>query len=627
LAFLAGGMLTAQTTEASRAAVASGASSAGTAIKLARASISTAPHIMMIVDENTSYQSSDGNPFVIGNASAPYLNSLASTYTSLNNWYSFEHMSSLDYYDLISGIDQKGNKKPYLGTTLVNELDSAGYTWKAYMDGLAPGQNCYTGSGSGTNHYVEGHNPFVAFKQIISNTTECNANLVPYSQSQLQTDLNSTTPPDFAWISPNECNDMHSKCAPTNNVVAQGDTWLKNNLPTVLSSSWYAQGGIVIITWDEGAVGDNQPGGVEGAGGRIPTLVISQNSCGVYTGTGNDFATLRGVEEAYKVGLLSNSANASYGDITPAFTDGACGGGGTGTISGLVTNSAGGSPLAGVNVACTCNGGANAITNSGTTTNYSFSNVAVGTNYSLTFSDAGFTTQIVNSVAVTSGGTTTVNVAMVASTGTPHVIQDVGSEAQAAVKSFSVTTAATTAGHVLAISTEFDGGSGKSSGAVVSVTDNQNDTWTRATAANATTRIGSEIWYAPAAAAGVTSVTVTYSTTVNPVVRFYEISGASSLDKAASASGTSASPSSGLTATTSSANEVVIGNIGFVTTTVTISGLSPGFTNDTLTRNPATNFNNSEQAGNQAVATAGTFSYSGTLSKSQAWAAAVATFM
>jgi hypothetical protein len=344
----------------------------------------------------------------------------------------------------------------------------------------------------------------------------------------------------------------------------------------------------------------------------------------VYSGTGNDFATLRGIEEAYGVGLLSNSGNASYGDITPAFTDGACGGGGTGTISGLVTNSAGGGSLAGVNVTCTC--GASTTTSNGTTTNYTFNNVAVGS-YSLTFSDTGFATQMVNNVAVTSGNTTTVNVAMVASMGTPHLIQDVGSEAQAAVKTFSVTNAATTAGHVLAISTEFDGGSDTSSGSVVSVTDNQNDTWTRATAVNPSTRIGSEVWYAPSAAAGVTSVTVTYSTSVNPVVRFYEISGASSLDKAASASGTSASPSSGLTATTASANEVVIGDIGFVTTTVTISGLSPGFTDDTLTRNPATNFNNSEQAGNEAVSTAGTFSYAGTLSKSQAWAAAVATFM
>jgi phosphatidylinositol-3-phosphatase len=635
-ALLAGGVLTAQAAPASSSPLAStatvrtaavstsAASTGGTSEKAATTSTSTAPHIMMIVEENTSYQSTDGNPYLIGNPSAPYLNSLASTYTTLSNWYSYEHHSSYDYYDFISGFDQSSNTKPYTDPTLVNELDTAGFTWKAYMDGLATGQNCYTGSGS--NYYMKGHNPFVAFKQIISNTSECDADVVPYSQSQLQIDLTSQSAPNFVWITPNACNDMHSKCAPTNNPIAQGDTWLKNNLPTVLSSNWYAQGGIVIVTWDEGAIGDNQPGGFEGAGGRIPTLVISQNSCGSYSGTGNDFATLRGIEEAYGVTPLLNSGNASYGDIRPAFTDGACGGGGTGTISGLVTNSAGGSSLAGVTVTCTCNGGATTSTTNGTTINYSFANVAVGT-YSLTFSDAGFGTQVVNNVGVTSGGTTPVNVAMVASTGSPQMVQDVGSAAKAATTSFSVTTGSTSPGDLLAISTEFDAGSGsKSSGSVVSVSDNHGDTWTRATAVNPSTRIGAEVWYTPSAAAGVTSVTVTYSASVNPVVRFYEISGASSLDKATSASGASTTPSSGLTGTTSSANEVVIGDIGFVTTTASISGLSPGFSDNLLVRNSLSNFNNSEQGGHEAVSSTGMFSYAGTLSSSQSWAAVVATF-
>ena len=34
----------------------------------------TAPHIMMIVDENTSYGVGDGSPYVIGNSNAPYIN-------------------------------------------------------------------------------------------------------------------------------------------------------------------------------------------------------------------------------------------------------------------------------------------------------------------------------------------------------------------------------------------------------------------------------------------------------------------------------------------------------------------------------------------------------------------------
>ncbi len=588
----------------------------------------TAPHIMMIVDENTSYGASDSSPYVIGNSKAPYINDTLikkDGYTSLTNWYSFEHNSPLDYMDFVSGCAHNGLSKPYTDPTVVNELDTAGFTWKAYMDGLASGQTCYTGTGAGTNNYSQTHNPFIYFSQIINNTPECNANVVPYQQSQLSTDLNSTTPPDFVWITPNECNDMHSLCAPLNNHVGQGDAWLAANLPTVLSSDWYTKGnGIVIITFDEGASGDNQPGTSEGAGGHIATLVISQNSCGSFAGTGNNFATLRGIEEAYGVPLLNNSGNATYGDIHPAFTDGACNGsGGTGTISGVVTSSQTALPIEGATVTCTCNS-----TPTGTDVNgkYSFTNVAVGT-YSVTFSDSGFVTQIANNVGVTSGNTTTVNAQLVPASGSPPtVVQDVGVAARSTTTSFSVATSSTATGDLLAISTESDAGSSKTSATVTGVTDNQGDVWTKAVAANPSTRDGAEIWYSPGAKSGVTSVTVTYSKSVNPVVRFYEIANASALDATSAGSAKNTTPNTGTTVMTTTANEMVIGVIGFAPNSETISVLTAGFTNDPLLLNSLTNFNNAEQSGHEAVSATGTFSYSGTLSSSASWAAVLATF-
>jgi hypothetical protein len=109
-------------------------------------------------------------------------------------------------------------------------------------------------------------------------------------------------------------------------------------------------------------------------------------------------------------------------------------------------------------------------------------------------------------------------------------------------------------------------------------------------------------------------------------VRYYEVSNATSLDVAASAAGASTAPSSGATLTTSSASEVVIGAIGFVTTTAGISGLPAGFTNDALLRNPLSNHQNSEQAGYDVTSSTATFSYFGALSSSQSWAAVVAAF-
>jgi len=350
---------------------------------------------MEIMMENTSYGTSDGSPYVIGNPKAPYINNTligADKYTSLTNWYSIEHNSPLDYMDAISGCDHNGYTRPYLDPTLVNELDGVGTTWKAYMDGLAAGQNCYLGHGAGTNGYVQNHNPFIYFKQIISNTSECDANVVPYFLSGMSSDLNSSSPPDFVWITPSVCDDMHSRCAPLNNLVAQGDTWLANNLPTVLASKWYTQGnGIVIITWDEGAKTDVAcppwvPTGTS-CGGHIATLVITQNSCGSFSGSGDQFGILHGIEAAYGVDYLNNSGGLTWNpidDITPALCLGS-------------------SP--------------------------------------------------------------------------PAIVQQTVAAAKATSTTFSVTTPSTPAGDLLAITTEFDAGSGHASGSVIGVTDNMTVGW------------------------------------------------------------------------------------------------------------------------------------------------------
>jgi hypothetical protein len=102
------------------------------------------------------------------------------------------------------------------------------------------------------------------------------------------------------------------------NTVANGDKWLSTNLPTVLSSTWFKDNGIVIITWDESVTGDTS-GGSYGNGGKIVTLVIAANTRGTYKAYGDHYATLRGIEEAYGLTLLGNSANSAFGDLGPAF--------------------------------------------------------------------------------------------------------------------------------------------------------------------------------------------------------------------------------------------------------------------------------------------------------------------
>jgi hypothetical protein len=261
------------------------------------------PHIMVIVEENQGYTN------IIGNSKAPYINSLVSTYASATKWYGLTDNSLADYVALISG-----NTGSYSKPTLVDELASADISWKAYMEDTPSA--CYTGPGVG--NYEKVHNPFVYFKSITGNPAQCDQ-VVPFAGSGgFASDLNGNTAPDFMYVVPNICDDMHTACPKGSNKIKQGDQWLQSNLHTVFNSEWYAQGGIVIITWDSALTSDKS-GWNTGDGGHVPTIVISSTSSGALSSGGNHYGTLRAIEEAYGVGLLGNSSNAANGDLAPAF--------------------------------------------------------------------------------------------------------------------------------------------------------------------------------------------------------------------------------------------------------------------------------------------------------------------
>jgi Phosphoesterase family/IPT/TIG domain len=299
----------------------------------AHASPPSPPHIMLIVEENAAYGAAQGSPYIIGNASAPYINSLAGTYTSATNWYAVQHNSPHDYLDLLDGSDLGVPiGKPYSSPTLVDELHTAGIPWQGYMESMP--SSCYPGTSTSDGQYDSNHNPFHYFTNYstasagwCSSANAGSEGVVAYPGSSLiAAALDGANAPDFALVVPNDCNDMHgdtnaaSPCAAdtSDQLVSAGDSWLQTNLPPVLSSSWYASGGIIIITWDESANGDAS-GGSYGTGGHVPTLVISANQQHPFTASGDHYATLRGIEEAYAVPLLSNSADPTFGDITPAF--------------------------------------------------------------------------------------------------------------------------------------------------------------------------------------------------------------------------------------------------------------------------------------------------------------------
>ena len=351
------------------------------------ASSGVGPHVMVLIEENQEYSS------VIGSSSAPYINgTLIPKYTSATNWFAVQHTSLNDYLELVSGSNQGYPTKapPYPGTTVVDEMKNAGFSWKAYIENLPSA--CYKGGSTGL--YDKSHNPFVWFSSILNSSAQCNR-VVPYSRSQVSTDLKSATPPNFVWVTPNNCDNMHDACAPTNNKVKQGDNWLKANLPTVLGSPWFTSGGAVIITWDEGSTGKGWNGG---SGGHIATLVLTPQAK-LSVGSGGDhYGTLRGIEEVFGVGLLGASSNSANGDLSKAF--------GPGETTGKVTDAHTKAAIAGATVTCSCHSGSVSTNTSGV---YSFTKVNPGT-YTMTFAAGGHVSSTLTGVLVVPGTTTTKNV-------------------------------------------------------------------------------------------------------------------------------------------------------------------------------------------------------------------------
>ena len=260
------------------------------------------PHVMLIVEENRS--ESD----VIGSSDAPYINGLANRYGLATASYGQSHPSLPNYLALLSGstqgVNDDGTQHSFGGPTLVDQLAQQGITWRAYMESMPSA--CYGGASSG--EYAKKHDPFMYFRSITENPNQCQ-NVVPFGT--LHADLNSQAAATFIWVTPNLCDDGHD-CS-----TSTADSWLATNLAPVLSSSWFRQDGVVIITWDEGS--DNS-GCCSGAdGGHVATIVIAANQQEHLTsGQAVDHAgTLRTIEQLYGLPLLGDAACTCSGDLTP----------------------------------------------------------------------------------------------------------------------------------------------------------------------------------------------------------------------------------------------------------------------------------------------------------------------
>ncbi len=249
-------------------------------------------HIYLIVLENK-----EGSA-VLGNARAPYLNRLARTYGLAANYDAIAHPSQPNYLALASGstdgVSDDGVHD--LGVaSIFDQIEASGRTWQVAAQDDRTG--CYTGAsasggqdGSGT--YARKHNPAISFTSISRNPVRC-ARI---------TDFRHFDPAaaSFTWIVPNLCNTMHD-CP-----VATGDAWLASFLPSILASPAYLQGGLVLLTFDEGSTN-------LGGGGRVATIVISPLArAGFSSAVQHDhYSLLRTIEDAWRLPCLAHACTAN----------------------------------------------------------------------------------------------------------------------------------------------------------------------------------------------------------------------------------------------------------------------------------------------------------------------------
>ncbi|MFY9643777.1 MAG: alkaline phosphatase family protein [Terriglobales bacterium] len=213
----------------------------------------TFKNVFIVLEENADYDS------VIGSASMPYLNSLATTYGLATEYYSNTHPSIGNYFMLTTG-EIVTNNDDYTGTVkidnVVRHLLTAGKTWKAYEESLP-----YAGyTTPDVGEYARRHCPLSYLSDVIDSKTEI-LNLVPFTQ--FATDLRSGSFPDYSFITPNLCNDAHD-CP-----LATADAWLKTNIAPLIKSTAFQDGGLLIIVFDESADDDTH------GGGRIAWVAVS----------------------------------------------------------------------------------------------------------------------------------------------------------------------------------------------------------------------------------------------------------------------------------------------------------------------------------------------------------------
>jgi phosphatidylinositol-3-phosphatase len=320
-------------------------------------------HIFVIMLENHSQSS------VIDDPNAPYLTSLAHTYTMADHYYGVTHPSMPNYIASIAGDtfgiqdDEDENVVHFDRPNLVDQLEAANISWAAYMQTLPANKLDRFGpkrdDGTEIPLYAKKHNPFVLFSDI-KNNPERMGHVRNYNK--MAGDLNGAEAPQFVWISPNQCSDMHGgvyehvpghrntpcpygdiKDDPNDAALKhKADRFVKTAVETITSSAAWTRKSIIVIVTDENdytgrddtggwetargccdspyvpaadpRISADWPGGTYG-GGRIPAIIVTGSGPHHYVDHTpyNHYSLLATIESNWRLAYLGHAGDAAGG--------------------------------------------------------------------------------------------------------------------------------------------------------------------------------------------------------------------------------------------------------------------------------------------------------------------------
>jgi len=295
-------------------------------------------HFFVVVLENKGFDE------LIGNPTAVQFNKLAQQYGLATQYASVSDPSAPNYVAILAGntfgID---SNTPYWSHPLdqkcvLNELTEAGLSWKGYLQSMPyPGfrgygyPNRWLGVPDIDPMYASKHNGIQYFTRIMNNDAE-RQKMGPLTR--LFNDLYDD-PPNFGWIVPDMCHDMHGApvyCTDSGNdgdpqdvkLVTRADHIVAELVDAITHAPFWSRGNnaIVVLT-EEGADGDTTGccDAVPGTG-RVPVIVITNRGPRAFQDATpyNHYALNKSIEKAFGLPCLEYACDdANVPAMTPLF--------------------------------------------------------------------------------------------------------------------------------------------------------------------------------------------------------------------------------------------------------------------------------------------------------------------